>query len=281
MMKALPQKNIAAAFLFMMVCSASCKKAGELSDAIDHAVDDAITELLSVNAITEDLDRTSNLENYVDQVVLNNKLMSTSSIQIDLPQSIPYSFRRKKFTLSGSAWTPTTINYSGTISKSFFTNKNSSNTLKISIQANEPVVRVNGIIAASCSGSGTGTGTGTGTSSTLADKDVSGKAYKTAGFSFTLPSGYKTMKIRTTEKNNNYRNLADLFVRKGSAPFVAGPLPPTYQPKYAWTADYHEIGVNRDDRSVTISNPSSGTWYVALYGYNSDFDSQVIITATK
>ncbi|WP_018480140.1 pre-peptidase C-terminal domain-containing protein [Pontibacter roseus] len=135
-------------------------------------------------------------------------------------------------------------------------------------------------------GAGTGTepgpGPGTGTSrETIIDQVLKGDSYEKVGFSFTLPAGVKTMEIRTTESAAAYWNTADLFVRKGSAPVVAGPKPPTWTPAYSWTADCHSTKSNREEEVCTFTNPGAGTWYVTLYGYNSHFSSRVLITITK
>lgn len=113
------------------------------------------------------------------------------------------------------------------------------------------------------------------------DKDVIGTAYQLTVVSFVVPTGVKTLVVKTNEPTNNYRNLADLFLRKGSAPIVAGPKPPTYLPKYTWTADYISHTPNREVKICTISNPSAGTWYVGLYGFNSDYQSRLTVTITK
>ncbi len=131
-------------------------------------------------------------------------------------------------------------------------------------------------------GAGTGPGTGTGTSKEIiVDTELKGEAYEKVGFSFTLPAGVKTMEIRTVESATAYWNTADLFVRKGSAPVVAGPKPPTWTPAYSWTADCHSTEPNRSEEVCPFTNPGAGTWYVTLYGYNTYFRSRVIITITK
>ncbi|TRX15949.1 hypothetical protein [Flavobacterium franklandianum] len=127
-----------------------------------------------------------------------------------------------------------------------------------------------------------GGGSGTTIGATIViDRDVTGDIYKLKVESFEVPSGVKTMVVKTTEPTAGYKNLADLFVRKGSAPIVAGPTPPTNLPKYTWTTDYLSQTPNRGDKICTITNPSSGTWYAGLYGYNSNFQSRLTVTITK
>lgn len=268
---------------FVMLTSSSCKKLAEAEEAIDEAFE----EMLGIKALTEDLDKTNSVFNNIENIVINGKSVSSSEVKMEFPSSIPYSFTRKKYTLSGSAWTITTTNYSGSFPKSLLTNKSIANNFKITMQSNAPKVAVNNVSAGSPSG-GTGsggnndpgTGTGTGTS-TLVDKDISGEDYELKTISFTVPAGVKSMTIKTSEPTAAYRNSADLFVRKGSAPIVAGPKPPTYLPKYTWTADCNGIKPNRESEVCTFTNPGSGTWYVSLYGYNTYFISKLTVTITK
>jgi hypothetical protein len=156
-----------------------------------------------------------------------------------------------------------------------------SNVVKIVVQNNTPTVYVNNVVASNASSGGTagtggtgGTGTTTGEAK-LIDVDVTGKKGELKSISFTVPTGVKTMVVKTNEPTVNYRNLADLFVRRGSVAVVS------YTPQYSWTADYYSMTPNREVKICTISNPSSGTWYVSLFGYNMDFQSRLTVTITK
>ena len=262
-------------YLLSIFCISSCEAIDDLNDSIDSAID----EMLGISAFSEELDKTSSNYNIISNILIDGKSVSTSETKMTLPTSVSISYSKKRYTLTGSMWNITTNSYSGTISRSMF-NK-ASNVVKIAVQNNNPTVYVNNV-AASSGGSGGSGGTGGTTGETkLVDRDVTGKAYQLIVVSFAVPTGVKTMVVKTNEPTNIYRNLADLFLRRGSAPIVAGPKPPTYLPKYTWTADYISHTPNREVKICTISNPSSGTWYAGLYGFNSDFQSRLTVTITK
>ncbi|MGA9637023.1 hypothetical protein [Flavobacterium sp.] len=259
----------------------SCEALDDLNDTADDVVSEAVDEILGITALSEDLNKTTTNFNIISDIVINNKLVSSSEIKMTLPSIVSISFTKKRYTQTSptGGLNLTTNSYSGTISKSKF-NK-ASNVVKITVQNNTPTVYVNNV-ATTTSGSGGTGGTGTTPVETkLVDKDVTGKVYQLSVVSFVVPTGVKTMVVKTNEPNDYYRNLADLFLRKDSAPIVAGPKPPTYLPKYTWTADYISHTPNREVKICTISNPSSGTWYAGLYGYNSDYQSRLTVTITK
>lgn len=261
--------------LLSLFAISSCEALDEIDDAIDQSID----EVLGISALSEELDKTSSNYNTITDIVINARLVSSSEIKMTLPSSVSISYTKKRYVLTGSMWTITTNSYSGTIAKSMF-NK-TSNIVKVSVKNNIPTVYVNNVVASNASSGGTGSSTGTaGTGTTtgetkLIDVDVTGKKGELKTISFTVPTGVKTMVVKTNEPTVNYRNFADLFVRKGSASVVS------YTPKYSWTADYYSIESNRSIEVCTISNPSSGTWYASLFGYNMDFESRLTITITK
>ena len=118
-------------------------------------------------------------------------------------------------------------------------------------------------------GTSGGGGTGGGTSTTWAiDQLIAGSEGDKRILYFTLPANVKNMEIHTSESTNTYRNSADLFVRRGSAPTV------TKTPSYSWVADCFSIKPNREDEVCVFDNPASGTWYNILFGYNTYFSSQ-------
>lgn len=279
------QKTICLISLISIFSISSCDSLDELSDSVDETVDQAVDEMLGISALSEDLNKTENNYNKISDIVINNKLISSSETKMTLPSSVSISFTKKRYnkTSATGGFNVTTDSYSGTISKSKF-NK-SSNVVKISVQNNIPKTYVNDVLV-STSGGGSGTGSGdTGTTTPLetkiVDKELNGKAYSLTTVSFNVPAGVKSMVVKTYEPNIYFRNLADLYVRRGSAPVVAGPKPPTYLPKYTWTADYISQTPNRADKICNIPSPPSGTWYVSLYGYNSDYQSQLSVTITK
>jgi hypothetical protein len=251
----------------------SCDTADDINDSIDSAID----EMLGISAFSEELDKTSSNYNIISNIVIDGKGVSTSETKMMLPTSVSISYSKKRYTLTGSMWTIASNSYSGTISKSMF-NK-ASNVVKIALQNNTPRVYVNNVAASSISSGGTtggtgGTGTTTGETK-LIDVDVTGKKGELKTLSFVVPAGVKTMVVKTNEPTINYRNLADLFVKRGSAPSVK------ISPSYSWTADYYSMTPNREIKICTISNPPSGTWYVGLYGFNMDFQSRLTVTITK
>ncbi|RZK44670.1 MAG: hypothetical protein EOO94_04985 [Pedobacter sp.] len=261
----------------------SCEKVSELDEDIDELID----QTLGIKALSEDLSKTSSNFNEIKDLLISGKSAS-SEIKVNVSAGVPYSYQHKHYTLSGSAWSIKTTSYSGTIAKTYFTNTSTANIVKVSVQNNIPNLSVNGTIVSSGSSSGstggsggTGSGSTAPTSQVLVDKNLDGDSYEKKTLSFTLPSGVKTMVIRTSESSSAYRNTADMFVRKGSAPIVNGPKPPTNLPAYSWTADCHGIRPNREDEVCTFNSPGSGTWYVTLYGYNTYYSSRVTVTITK
>ena len=87
--------------------------------------------------------------------------------------------------------------------------------------------------------------------------------------SFQVPSNVKKLTVQTSEDATAYRNTADIGVRQGSPPTVSG---------VNWIADCYGIKPNREPESCIINNPSSGTWYALLYGYNTYFSSKLTIS---
>ena len=96
-----------------------------------------------------------------------------------------------------------------------------------------------------------------------------------AGLSKTQTSFWRLVLIVKQSATNEYRNTADLFVRRGSAPTV------TKTPTYSWVADCFGIKPNREDEVCVFDNPASGTWYIMLFGYNTYFSSQLKVTLTQ
>ena len=128
------------------------------------------------------------------------------------------------------------------------------------------------------SGTGGGSGGGgvgtPGTSQVLLNQCVSGSDGDKKIFTINVPANVKTMVIETSEVVSCDRNSADLFVRRGSNPIV------TKTPSYSWTADCASIKPNRERESCTFNNPTSGQWYVMLFGYNTYFISNLKVTVT-
>ena len=278
MKKSLISKACLALFLSVSFSISSCEKVSDLNEDIDELID----QTLGIKALSEDLSKTSSNFNEIKDFLIDGKSAS-SEIKVNVSAGVPYSYQHKWYTLSGSAWSIKTTSYSGTIGKSYFTNTSTTNIVKVSVQNNVPSLSVNGSVVSS-SGSGGGSVTPpptTPSSQVLVDKNLEGDKYEKQTFSFTLPTGVKTMVIKTSESSSAYFNAADMFVRRGSAPVVNGPKPPNNTPAYSWTADCHGIKPNREQEVCTFNSPSSGTWYVTLYGYNTYYSSRVTVTITK
>jgi hypothetical protein len=284
MKKSLTGTACLALFLSAIIGISSCEKVSELNEDIDELID----QTLGITALTEDLSKTSSNYNEIKDFLIDGRNAS-SEIKVTVSSSVPYSYSHKWYSLSNSMWTIKTTSYTGSISKSYLTNTTSSNIVKVSVQNNVPKLFVNGTLVSSGSTAGTGTGTGTGTGSgtttpttqTLIDQVIEGDAYEKKTISFTLPSGIKTMVIKTSESAAAWRNSADMFVRKGSAPVVNGPKPPSYTPAYSWTADCAGTKPNREEEVCTFNSPASGTYYVTLYGYNTYYSSRLTVSTTK
>jgi uncharacterized protein (DUF2147 family) len=121
-----------------------------------------------------------------------------------------------------------------------------------------------------------GSGSGTpGTTQILMDRYVTGNEGDKKLFEINLPSNVKKMEVKAFEESSiNDKNLADLGVRKGSAPTV------TKTPRYKWEADCASINPNRQDEICRFQNPGSGPWSIMLFGYNSSFRTKLKITLT-
>lgn len=268
------KKTICLVALISFLSISSCEKIDDLNDSIDQSID----EMLGISALSEDLNKTSSNYNIISDIVINNKLVSSSETKMTLPSSVSVSYTKKRYALTGSMWNISSNSYSGTIPRSMF-NK-TSNVVKISVQSNNPTVYVNNVVASIANSGGTGgTGsTGTSTGETiLKDLDVTGSKYELKVVSFAVPTGVTKLVVKLHEPTVNYRNLADLFVRKGSAPIVSK----TAVTAYTWTTDYTSQTPNREIKICTITNPPSGTWYAGLFGYSSDYTSRLTVTITK
>lgn len=266
----LSKNTICIISLIAIFSISSCKK-------IDDAVNQTVNEVLGISALSEDLNKTSTNYNLISDFLIDNKLVSSTEIKMTLPSSVSISYTKKQYTLTGSRWDIVTNSYSGSISRSLF-NRNS-NVVKIKVQNNTPNLYVNDVAASMGSGGGsTGSGgSGTTVETKLIDTDVTGSKYQLKIVSFVVPVGTKSLVVKTHEPNTNYRNLADLFVRRGSAPIVSK----TALTAYTWTTDYTSQTPNREQKICTIASPPSGTWYAGLFGYNSDFNSRLLVTITK
>ncbi len=104
---------------------------------------------------------------------------------------------------------------------------------------------------------------------------VEGKNQDKKIFKFNVPNTVKKLELIATETQGSCDyNLSDMFVRKGSAPTVS------ISSGYKWEADCASVKSNREDEICSFDNPGSGEWYVMLYGYNSDFITNLKIIYT-
>lgn len=116
------------------------------------------------------------------------------------------------------------------------------------------------------SGGTGGSSGGSGTSEVVVNQCVEGNNQDKKTYKITVPSSVKKLEIIATETQGSCDyNLADMFVRKGSAPSVSTAS------GYTWTADCASVNSNREDETCSFDNPGSGEWYIMLYGYNSSF----------
>lgn len=145
------------------------------------------------------------------------------------------------------------------------------NKLVITPDGAAPYTLNKGVKNTGSSGGGTGTN-----AQTLLNEKVDGKRGDQKIYKVTIPTGVKVLEVRTTEvAGTYYYNLADLFVSKGVDPTVK------LLPTYSWTADKASVNPNREDDVVVFQNPAAGVYHIMLYGYNSDFTSQLVVKIEK
>lgn len=124
---------------------------------------------------------------------------------------------------------------------------------------------------------GNGGGINSEDADTIFIMDVDGGLNDQVLRSFTCPSGYSKMTVKTicsqgagcSSWNPNY---ADMFVSYGSIPQVSN-----LDFNYTWTADCSSILPNNEEEICNFNNPQAGTWNVVLFGYNNDFFSKLVV----
>ena len=127
------------------------------------------------------------------------------------------------------------------------------------------------------SGSGTG-GTTNQNAVSLYNQRVTGAIREKKMIEVTVPAGTKKLTVMTTEvASNSDRNMADLFVRAGTAPEIVH----NNTSPYSWKADCSHTAGNRGDKVCTLNNPTSGKWFVIVYGFNDAYSMQLIVTIEK
>jgi hypothetical protein len=124
------------------------------------------------------------------------------------------------------------------------------------------------------SGPGTPTSPPTTGGTVVLSQTLEGQENSKTFFKVTLPSGITRMQVELTE-NTGGRQLADMFVRRGSQPTVA------LTPSYNWTADCAGIESNRADERCTFNNPASGDWHILVYGYHAYYGAQLKVTTWR
>jgi hypothetical protein len=105
-------------------------------------------------------------------------------------------------------------------------------------------------------------------------KNLEGNEGSTKTYKVTVPSGAKKLVVKTFEEDAFGHNLADLFVRRGSAPTV-NPAP------YNWAADCASVNPNRENETCTFTNPAAGDWYILVYGYHAYYATSLRVTYSK
>ncbi len=124
---------------------------------------------------------------------------------------------------------------------------------------------------------GTGTGTGTGTNTdTIYSENMKGGEGQSKWVTITIPKDVKKVEFFTCETDISYWNTADMFVKKGSTAPTVSKIP-----TYSSNADCESKEVNRYREYCSYDNPTTLTWTILLYGYNSDFSSQLVVVITK
>lgn len=254
--------------LCVITLSISCKKEEEVQQK----------EFINVTTVIEDLDKSAGVYNDIKNYILNgtnNAIYSFETVtKIEARESVDYSFGLVNTTIS-SNYVPvsSTVNYSGNISGSLFTERGDKvNRIKISIQGRTPTIFVNNVKVGNQSGTGTG-GTGTDGTQELKKTRVEGNSGGKSYIDFSLPRDAKTLVIKTTELTSADLNMADVFVSRNTTPTVTSNYP------YNYNADYSHTTGNRGEKVITIKNAKAGNWHIMLYGFNSYYWSWVIVTA--
>ncbi|WP_299986515.1 PPC domain-containing protein [uncultured Pontibacter sp.] len=120
------------------------------------------------------------------------------------------------------------------------------------------------------------TGTPTGGNITLLDvKNIEGALNSTKTYKITVPSGTKKLEVVLSGLETGGRPLSDLFVRRGQAPVI------NRSNGYSWTADCASVNPNYDDEVCIFNNPSSGEWYLTVYGYHAYWGANLKAVITK
>jgi len=251
----------------------SCEKAQE-------ALDDGLSNMLGVRVFTS-FEQFGNTIGTIKDVIMDGKILTNIEQQLELPQSVPYSF--VVTSTSTINYTSSTSTYTGSVPKSMFNEKSIANTVSVVVKNGILNMLVNNVSVkpapAKVTGGGGGdTGGGSGSGSTGAATEikrirVEGNKGGKSVISFNLPKNAKTLTIKTTELTGADLNMADIFVSRGTVPTVTSPYP------YVYSAQYKEIAGNRGTKEIKISNAQAGDWNILLYGFNSSYWSWVIVTA--
>ncbi len=109
----------------------------------------------------------------------------------------------------------------------------------------------------------------------LSQSGIEGNEKSSRFYTITVPAGTTRLYVQTTEDTGG-RNLADLFVRRGSQPSVNNA-----NEQYTWTAECASVLPNRESEVCSFSNPPAGTWYILLYGYHAYWGTTLKATITK
>jgi hypothetical protein len=266
----------------LLMCTAILSTSCEKDEGVQQK------EFIKVTTSMEDLDKISSKFYRINNCTLNGKRNSVGSkedggINVEAKEYIDYSFELVT-TIIPSTYVPveSTVNYSGSIPKSMFTQTGDGlNRIKISVQGSVPTLWVNNVKFGNQPGTGgggtgsggTGGGGGTGTTNEIAKERVEGASGSKKYVHFSLSKNAATLVIKTTDLSNADLNMADVFVSRGTYPGVTSNYP------YKFTADYSHTSGNRGEKVITIKNAKAGDWHIMLYGFNSYFYSWVIVTA--
>lgn len=117
---------------------------------------------------------------------------------------------------------------------------------------------------------------------TIYDQPINGDKHEQKTVEVNLPTGLKSVTFMTKDQDGNYRNWADMYVRKGSYPKLTYEIIPGGNVvNFSSVADCAGEKPNNESEICVFQNPAAGKWYVTLFGYNNYFQSRLIVSGSK
>ena len=102
---------------------------------------------------------------------------------------------------------------------------------------------------------------------------LSGDELSSTRFTIRVPPGARSLEVVLTEEEIGYQ-VADLFVKFGSAPSVSSKYP------YSYSADCASVLDNRATERCVFTNPAAGDWHILVYGYHRYWGAKLTATLT-